>query len=99
MKRIQQQAFLTQMVFPDMIAGGLTPVNGITRILRGQQSILIDEFNDGEFSVLYRDIHKITQRLKVQTDPLMSEKHRRTTAIKDIFYKLRTPMKAMHLTI
>lgn len=73
--------------------------NSLNRILLGQESILISEFNEGELSILYSEIHKMTMRLREQTDLLLEDKRGLTTAIEDIFHQLRTPMTAMNLTI
>lgn len=73
--------------------------NSLNRILLGQQSVLINEMNEGELSILYSEIHKMTMRLKEQTDLLLADKRGLTMAIEDIFHQLRTPMTAMILTI
>ena len=73
--------------------------NSLNRILLGQQSVLINEMNEGELSILYSEIHKMTMRLKEQADLLLADKRGLTTAIEDIFHQLRTPMTAMNLTI
>lgn len=73
--------------------------DNLNRILLGQQSLLISEFSEGELSILYSEIHKMTTRLKEQTDLLLADKSSLTTAIEDIFHQLRTPMTAMNLNI
>ena len=73
--------------------------NSLNRILLGQHSVLINEMNEGELSILYSEIHKMTMRLKEQADLLLADKRGLTTAIEDIFHQLRTPMTAMNLTI
>ena len=73
--------------------------DSLNRILLGQQGILINEFNEGELSILYSEIHKMTIRLREQTDLLLADKRGLTTAIEDVFHQLRTPMTAMNLTI
>lgn len=73
--------------------------NSLNRILLGQQNVLINEMNEGELSILYCEIHKMTVRLKEQTDMLLADKRGLTTAIEDIFHQLRTPMTAINLTI
>lgn len=73
--------------------------DSLDRILLGQESMLIDEFHEGELSILYSEIHKMTVRLREQADMLMNDKKGLTTAIEDIFHQLRTPMTAMNLNI
>lgn len=71
----------------------------LNRILLGQESMLISECEEGELSILYSEIHKMTMRLKEQTDLLTQDKKMLTTAIEDIFHQLRTPLTAMSLTV
>lgn len=73
--------------------------NSLNRILLGQQSVLISESVEGELSILYSELHKMTIHLKEQTELLLADKRGLTTAIEDIFHQLRTPMTAMNLTI
>lgn len=73
--------------------------NSLNRILLGQQSILINEFNEGELSILYTEIHKMTMCMKGQTELLLADKRGLTAVIEDIFHQLRTPMTAMNLTL
>ena len=71
----------------------------IDSILHGQQEVLISENNEGELSILNSEIHKMTVRLKEQTDLLTSDKIRLTEAIEDIFHQLRTPLTSMNLVV
>ena len=59
----------------------------LNRILLGQQSMLINKLNEGELSILNSEIHKMTLRLKEQTDILLSDKQGLTNAIEDIFHQ------------
>jgi len=69
----------------------------IDRILHGQQKILIADSNEGELAILNSEIHKMTVRLKEQTDMLTAEKVRLTEAIEDIFHQLRTPLTSLNI--
>lgn len=73
--------------------------DSLNRILLGQESMLIDEFHEGELSILYSEIHKMTVRLREQADMLLNDKKGLTMAIEDIFHQLRTPMTAMNLNV
>lgn len=73
--------------------------DSLNRILIGQENMLIDHFEEGELSILYSEIHKMTLRLKEQTELLLSDKKNLTKAIEDIFHQLRTPLTTMNLTI
>ena len=71
----------------------------LNRILLGQENVLISQCREGELSILQSEIHKMTLRMKEQTEQLLSDKSDLTTAIEDIFHQLRTPMTAMNLNI
>lgn len=73
--------------------------DSLNRILLEQESVLISEFDEGELSILYSEIHKMTVRLREQSELLMEDKRHLTHAIEDIFHQLRTPMTTMNLTI
>ena len=73
--------------------------DSLNRILIGQENMLIDHFEEGELSILYSEIHKMTVRLKDQTELLLADKKSLTKAIEDIFHQLRTPLTTMNLTI
>lgn len=71
----------------------------LNRILLGQETVLINDCNEGELAILNSEIHKMTSRLKEQTDLLLKDKKNLTMAIEDIFHQLRTPLTAMSLNI
>ncbi len=70
----------------------------IDHILHGQQQLLLEEYREGELSILHSEIQKMTVRLKEQTDTLQRDKVRLSQAIADISHQLRTPLTAMNLT-
>ncbi len=69
----------------------------IDRILHGEESVLIAGSHEGELSILYSEIVKMTARLKEQTDCLAAEKTMLTDAIADIFHQIRTPLTSINL--
>lgn len=69
----------------------------IDRVLHGEESLLIADADEGELSILYHELHKMTVRLKEQTDLLAADKVRLTDAIADIFHQVRTPLTSMTL--
>lgn len=71
----------------------------VDRILHGQESVLINESNEGELAILMSEINKMTVRLKEQSDLLGSDKIRLTEAIQDIFHQIRTPLTSMNLVV
>lgn len=71
----------------------------IDRILHGEAPLLIDRTGEGELSILYAELHKMTTRLNEQTEQLQADKVRLTEVIADIFHQIRTPLTAMNLSI
>ena len=71
----------------------------LDRILHGQEAELIDESAEGELSILNSELHKMTARLKEQSDLLTADKVHLTEAIQDIFHQIRTPLTSMNLIV
>lgn len=71
----------------------------LDRILYGQDNVLIEESAEGELSILYSELHKMTARLKEQSDLLTEDKIRLTEAIQDVFHQIRTPLTSMNLVV
>lgn len=71
----------------------------LNRILHGQEQVLIDESAEGELAILNSELHKMTARLKEQSDLLTEDKIRLTEAIQDIFHQIRTPLTSMNLIV
>lgn len=71
----------------------------LDRILHGQEDVLIAQSAEGELSILNSELHKMTARLKEQSDLLTAEKIRLTEAIQDIFHQIRTPLTSMNLFV
>jgi len=69
----------------------------INRILHGEERVLIAGSDEGELSILYSEIVKMTVRLSEQTDRLADEKMMLTDAIADIFHQIRTPLTSINL--
>ncbi|MBQ1675274.1 MAG: HAMP domain-containing histidine kinase [Oscillospiraceae bacterium] len=68
-------------------------------ILHGQESLRIDENEEGELSILRSEVQKMTLRLRENADALRSDKRYLTRTIEDIFHQLRTPLTAMNLEV
>ena len=69
----------------------------VDRVLYGEESLVIAESDEGELSILYHELHKMTVRLKEQTDQLAADKLQLTEAIADIFHQIRTPLTSITL--
>lgn len=69
----------------------------IDRVLHGDESLLIEDSDEGELSILYHELHKMTVRLREQTEQLAADKVQLTDAIADIFHQIRTPLTSLTL--
>ncbi|MBR0081667.1 MAG: HAMP domain-containing histidine kinase [Clostridia bacterium] len=69
----------------------------INRILHGEEQLIVSESDEGELSILYHELHKMTVRLQEQTDRLAADKVQLTDAIADIFHQIRTPLTSITL--
>ena len=71
----------------------------IDRILRSDDLISFDEYNEGELSVLSAEIHKMTIRLREQNSALLTEKQFAKEAMEDISHQLRTPLTSVMMIL
>lgn len=71
----------------------------VNRILHEDYSILIDEYREGELSVLYSEIHKMTLRLREQQQMLLNDKVFLADSIADISHQIRTPLTSINLIV
>ena len=69
----------------------------VDRVLHGEEVLLIADTDEGELSILYHELHKMTVRLKEQTDQLAADKIQLTDAVADIFHQIRTPLTSLTL--
>ena len=73
--------------------------DSIDRILRHEDAIFFDEYNEGELSVLSAEIHKMTIRLREQNAELKAEKQFAKEALEDISHQLRTPLTSVMMIL
>ena len=71
----------------------------IDGLLHGEDTIEFSGMKEGELGVLYSEIHKMTIRLREQTEALSEDKIRLSHAISDISHQLRTPLTSMNLAV
>lgn len=77
----------------------MTLCDEIDRILRNDDRISFDEFQEGELSVLAAEIHKMTIRLREQNTALLREKQFSREALEDISHQLRTPLTSVMMIL
>ena len=69
----------------------------IERILHGQDSLQLQDFEEGELAILQSQIYKMTVRLREQASALQKDKRYLADSLTDISHQLRTPLTSLHL--
>lgn len=69
----------------------------IDRILHGKSHFDLSRFAEGELSILYSELYKMTVRLKEQADSLQKDKLYLADSLADISHQIRTPLTSIHL--
>lgn len=73
--------------------------NEIDRILTGGEQIKLNDFSEGDMSILQSEIRKLTIRLGGQNTMLKTDKILMKDSIADISHQLRTPFTTMNLVL
>ena len=71
----------------------------IDEILHEADTVLFDEFQEGELGILSSEIHKMTIRLREQNTILRQDKQFMKEALEDMSHQLRTPLTTMLLIL
>lgn len=69
----------------------------IDKILHNQGRFDLSRFAEGELSILYSELYKMTVRLREQADILQADKIYLSNAIADISHQIRTPLTSINL--
>ena len=67
------------------------------RILHGERQIHLEQYQEGELSILANEFQKMLARLVEQSDVLQREKVYLSNSMADISHQLKTPLTALHL--
>lgn len=73
--------------------------NQIDLVLHNNERLDFGELDEGELSILYGEITKMTQRIREQNDTLYKEKIHLADSLADIAHQLRTPLTSAHLIL
>ena len=73
--------------------------NDLDRLLRQGIPLPINQYEEGELSVLAGQMEKITLRLTEAADSVQKEKEALADSLADISHQLRTPLTAMNLAV
>ena len=72
----------------------------VDRILHGNDmKFRLDKYHEGELAVLQSEIHKMTMRLREQSQQLQEDKNYLANALADISHQVRTPLTSINLLI
>jgi signal transduction histidine kinase len=71
----------------------------IDLVLHDDDILDIDEFDEGELSILHSEIKKMTLRIREQNDALKKENTHLADSLADIAHQLRTPLTSMSLLL
>lgn len=69
----------------------------IDRVLGGHDAVCLDDYSEGELSILQEAVKKLTLRLRYQADALSKDKAYLADSLADISHQLRTPLTSMNL--
>ena len=73
--------------------------NQIDLVLHNADHLYIDEFDEGELSILYSEITKMLLRIREQNDSLKKEKEHLADSLADVAHQLRTPLTSANLIL
>lgn len=71
----------------------------VDEILHGDQTMELSHFQEGDLEILRDEIHKMTVRLREQTELLEKEKLTLADALADISHQIRTPLTTLNIII
>ncbi|GHU42613.1 two-component sensor histidine kinase [Clostridia bacterium] len=71
----------------------------IDRILHNADRLELDDFCEGELSILHSEISKMTLRIREQNDTLKKDKQYLADSLADIAHQLRTPLTSANLIL
>ena len=71
----------------------------INQMLHGDSTMSLNDYSEGELSILHSEIYKMTIRLREQQQTLKREKEYLADSIADISHQIRTPLTSINLLI
>lgn len=71
----------------------------IDLVLHNTERMDLDELEEGELSILYSEVKKMTLRIREQNDALKKEKTHLADSLADIAHQLRTPLTSVNLLL
>lgn len=71
----------------------------IAKVLHGENVISIEEFDEGELSILANEVKKMFTKLREQNEILKKEKIVLSDSLADISHQLRTPLTSINIIL
>jgi signal transduction histidine kinase len=71
----------------------------IDLVLHNADHLAVDDFAEGELSILHNEITKMTLRIREQNDALKKDRQHLADSLADIAHQLRTPLTSANLTM
>lgn len=71
----------------------------IDRVLHNEERLKIGEAEEGELSILYSEIVKMTLRIREQNEALRNEKEHLADSLADVAHQLRTPLTSVNIIL
>lgn len=71
----------------------------IDRILHGNDHVSLNDYAEGELSILQSEIYKMTVRLREQQQSLLDDKVYLADSLADISHQIRTPLTSINLLV
>lgn len=71
----------------------------IDRVLHNDERLDIGEAEEGELSILYSEIVKMTLRIREQNEALRNEKKHLADSLADVAHQLRTPLTSVNIIL
>lgn len=71
----------------------------IDRILHGAEVLNMGDYREGELSILYNELSKMTIRLREQAEALRQDKTFLADSIADISHQIKTPLTSINLIV
>ena len=68
----------------------------MSEILRGNESLDIRDYEEGDYSKLKNDIYKVTIKLREAKDASQQSKKELQHTLQDISHQLKTPLTSMN---
>ena len=71
----------------------------LDRLLHGSREMNLEQYREGELSILINQVQKLLLRLTEQSEVLKKEKVYLSDSLADISHQLRTPLTSLHLIL